>query len=68
MRYRPGASPSADTFIVSETVAGVGLDLVYVQIDYANVVASSATDRDELSYLRVTASLPLDGQFDRHWW
>jgi len=65
---RVGRNFVDDTFIVSETVAGIGLDLVYVQIDYASVLASSATDRDELSYLRVTASLPLDGRFDRHWW
>lgn len=66
--FRIGRNFVDDTFAVSETAVGVGVDLEYIQVDYASTLESSSMFRGDLSYVRVTSSLPLDGTFDRLPW
>ncbi|PEN13918.1 hypothetical protein CRI94_07630 [Longibacter salinarum] len=65
---RIGKNFVSDQFSSSETVVGVGLNFVYVRLDYGTAIASSSEYREDLSFLRITASIPLDGTFDHHWW
>lgn len=65
------------------TTFGLGLDLVYVQFDYARILGESVTQRvtgaipagydrsiryDGTSYFRVTVPFPLNGEYDGNWW
>jgi hypothetical protein len=59
------------------TTFGVGLDLVYVRLDYARVlgdpISESSTsafvaDYGGTSYFRVTVPFPLNGEHDGNWW
>jgi len=65
---RLGRKIADETFEVNATAAGVGVDLVYVRLDYATTLTSSVDAWEDLSYFRLTARLPLDGRFDRHGW
>ncbi|HHP7237359.1 hypothetical protein [Longibacter sp.] len=65
---RLGRKIADETFEVNTTAAGLGVDLVYLRLDYAITLTSSVDEWEDLSYVRLTARLPIDGRFDRHWW
>jgi len=51
----------------SYTSVGAGVDLVYGTIEYARSIAGSSL-YDDQSYIRLTATIPLDGSYDNNWW
>ena len=51
----------------SFTSVGAGVDLVYGTIEYARTIGGSTVYEDQ-SYVRLTATIPLDGSYDNNWW
>jgi len=51
----------------SYTAVGAGVDLVYGTIEYARSIAGSSLYEDQ-SYVRLTATIPLDGSYENNWW
>jgi len=56
-----------ETGLPRYTTFGVGLDLVYVRLDYAGTVAASFDATEDRSAFRVTAMIPLNGKYENNW-
>lgn len=56
-----------NTGFSSYTTFGVGVDLVYVRLDYAGTLSSRSETLDDRSAFRVTAMIPLNGSYENNW-
>lgn len=67
-------STDSDYALQSYTAVGVGLDLVYAEIDYSVAVSDDEQAEflfggfEDLSYVRVTVPIPLSGKYENNWW